>query len=57
MDKIVAIHQPNFFPWLGYFDKINKSDIFIFLDDVQFPKKGGNWTNRVQLMVLEVPNG
>jgi hypothetical protein len=55
MDKIVAIHQPNFFPWLGYFDKINKSDIFIFLDDVQFPKKGGNWTNRVQLMVFGSP--
>lgn len=47
---IVAIHQPNFFPWLGYFDKINRSDIFVFLDDVQFPKKGGSWTNRVKLI-------
>ncbi len=51
MGKIVAIHQPNFFPWLGYFDKIARSDIFIFLDDVQFPKKGGVWTNRVKLMI------
>lgn len=51
MAKIVAIHQPNFFPWLGYFDKIARSDIFIFLDHVQFPKTGGIWTNRVKLLV------
>lgn len=50
-NKIVAIHQPNFFPWLGYFDKIIKSDVFIMMDNVQFPKKGGVWTNRVKLMV------
>ena len=49
---IVAIHQPNFFPWLGYFDKICKSDIFIFMDNVQFPKKGGGvWTNRVKILI------
>ena len=48
---VVAIHQPNFFPWLGYFNKIASSDFFVFLDDVQFPKKGGSWSNRVQLMI------
>lgn len=48
--KVVAIHQPNFFPWLGYFDKIARADIFVFLDHVQFPKKGGVWTNRVKLL-------
>lgn len=48
--KVVAIHQPNFFPWLGYFDKIVRSDAFIFLDHVQFPKKGGVWSNRVKLL-------
>lgn len=47
---IVAIHQPNFFPWLGYFEKILKSDIFVFLDHVQFPKTGGTWSNRVKLL-------
>ncbi|NCA14282.1 MAG: wbmP, partial [Proteobacteria bacterium] len=46
---IVAVHQPNFFPWLGYFDKLVRSDCFIVLDDVQFPKKGGTWMNRVQI--------
>ena len=37
---IVGIHQPNYIPWIGYFYKICKSDIFIFLDDVQFEKNG-----------------
>lgn len=49
--KIVAIHQPNFFPWLGFFDKIARSDVFILMDNVQFPKTGGGWGNRVQLIV------
>ena len=50
MSNLVAIHQPNFFPWLGYFDKIARSDVFIFLDHVQMPKTGGAWTNRVKMM-------
>jgi hypothetical protein len=48
---IVAIHQPNFFPWPGYFDKIARADVFCLLDTVQFPKTGGTWINRVQLRV------
>ena len=48
--KIVAIHQPNFFPWLGFFDKIKRADIFVYLDDAQFPKGGGNWSNRVAIL-------
>lgn len=51
MSCIVAIHQPNFLPWLGYFDKIARSDVFVFLDDVQFPKTGGLWSNRVKMRV------
>ena len=35
---IIAIHQPNYIPWPGYFYKIMKADIFVFLDDVQFSK-------------------
>ncbi len=35
---IVSIHQPNYLPWLGFFDKIKQSDVFVIFDDVQFPR-------------------
>lgn len=35
---VVAIHQPNFLPWLGYFNKLLRSDVFVLYDDVQFPR-------------------
>ena len=53
--RVVAIHQPNFFPWLGYFDKIVRADVFIVLDHVQFPKPRGSWTNRVKVLVNGAP--
>ena len=34
----IAIHQPNFIPWIGYFYKINHCDLFVLLDDVQYTK-------------------
>lgn len=49
--RVVAIHQPNFFPWLGYFDKIARSDVFVFLDHAQLQKTGGGWANRVKMLV------
>lgn len=47
MNTVVAIHQPNYLPWLGYFWKLARADFFVFLDDVQFTK--GGYTNRVQI--------
>ena len=44
---IVAIHQPNYFPWLGYFYKIARADVFVFLDDAQYTKNG--YQNRTQI--------
>ncbi len=40
----VAILQPNYIPWRGYFDMISQVDIFVFLDDVQYTKQ--DWRNR-----------
>ena len=48
---IIGIHQPNFFPWFGYFVKIVRSDIFVFLDDVQIVQTGGSYTNRTSLNI------
>lgn len=42
MKSIVSIHQPNYIPWIGYFYKIYKSDIFVLLDDVQFSNQGAH---------------
>ena len=38
----VAIHQPNYIPWPGYFYKISISDAFVFLDDVQYTAGGAD---------------
>jgi hypothetical protein len=40
----VAIHQPQYLPWLGYLDKVDSADVFILLDIVQFKKH--EWQNR-----------
>jgi len=44
---IVTIHQPNFAPWTGYFDKMARADVFVLLDTVPFTK--GGFQNRVKI--------
>lgn len=41
---MASIHQPQYLPWLGYIDKIDRVDIFILLDNVQYKKN--EWQNR-----------
>jgi len=40
----VAIHQPEHFPYMGFFEKMKQADLFVILDDVQYKKN--NWQNR-----------
>jgi hypothetical protein len=49
---IAAIHQPNFIPWIGYFYKMLKCRRFVFLDDVQYIRRG--FTGRVK---IKTPQG
>lgn len=49
MSKIIAIHQPNFFPWLGYFHKIMHSDCFVYLDHVRM-NPDQSWVKRVRIL-------
>ncbi len=48
---IVTVHQPQYLPWLGYFDKIDKADVFCFLDNVQFKKN--EWQNRNRIKTAD----
>lgn len=52
MSKVVTIHQPDFMPWLGLFDKINNADVFIVLDHVtNNPKSAEFWCRRVKMLI------
>ncbi|MDQ5985413.1 MAG: hypothetical protein CSYNP_01123 [Syntrophus sp. SKADARSKE-3] len=50
---IVSIHQPQYLPWLGYFDKIDRADVFVLLDNVQFKKN--EWQNRNRIKTAQGP--
>ena len=46
--RVLAVLQPGYLPWLGYFDQANRSDIFVHYDDVQYDKHGWRNRNRVK---------
>jgi hypothetical protein len=48
----VAVHQPQYLPWSGLFDKIDQADCFVVLDNVQYEKN--EWQNRNR---IKTPQG
>ena len=55
----IAICQPTYLPWLGYFDVMDQVDTFVLLDSVQFEKQSWQHRNRIKtatgLQWLTVP--
>ena len=47
----VAITQPTYLPWLGYFQQMARADVFVFLDTVQFAHQ--SWQSRNRLRDIE----
>ena len=45
----VAIMQPYFFPYIGYYQLINATDTFVIYDNIQYIK--GGWINRNRLLI------
>jgi hypothetical protein len=57
--RTAAIMQPTYLPWLGYSDLMDQSDVFVFLDSVQFDKRSWQQRNRIKApsgeLLLTVP--
>lgn len=48
---IASIRQPGYLPYMGFFKKIQTSDIFVYLDDVQYVR--GDWDNRNKIRTFD----
>lgn len=55
----IAIMQPTYLPWIGYFGMIDRADGFVFLDSVQFARRSWQQRNRIKtangVQMLTVP--
>lgn len=52
--KTVVIHQPDFLPYLGFFDRLLKADLWVIFDHVQFLNNSKSWHNRDK---IKTPQG
>lgn len=48
MTRTIAIMQPTFLPWMGYFALMDRVDEFVFLDSVQFAHRSWQQRNRIK---------
>lgn len=46
--RVAGIMQPTYLPWMGYFELMDQSDVFVLLDDVQFNRKSWQQRNRIK---------
>lgn len=44
----LAVMQPTFLPWVGYFDLIDQADVFVYLDTVEFSHQSWHHRNRIK---------
>ena len=51
MPRTIVVLQPGFLPWLGFFDQMYKSGLFVVYDDVQFDKE--SWRNRNRIKTAQ----
>lgn len=56
MSRVMAAHQPNFIPYLGFFDKLKQSDVFIIRDEVLFVEKDYHHRNRIRINSVDNVN-
>ena len=52
--SLIAIMQPTYLPWIGYFDLMDQVDKFVFFDDVNVLKRSWGVRNRVKTAQGEV---
>ena len=57
--KILSIRQPGYLPFIGFFKKIQATDVFVFLDDVQYTRSDFDNRNKIRIqddsMWLTIP--
>ena len=47
-NKILSLMQPTYFPWLGYFNLIKQSDIFVLYNTTQLQKRSWQTRNKIK---------
>jgi WbqC-like protein len=53
-ERTLAVLQPGYLPWLGFFDQMRRADVFVYYDDVQYDKHG--WRNRNRIKSTSGPH-